>query len=784
MNLRDNQLSTLPGSISQWVDVFVFNITGNKFSTIPSSLYALSGTLQEFDMGRNPCPVIPDDISKFSCLQKFCAFELGLTDLPVSLSALRVLSELHLSGNAFTVLPASICDLYALQHLDCSLNKLSTLPASIGQLSELRTLLLHGNKLVDLPPEIGMLTQLKKLTIYDNFMVELESKLYQCTSLKEMPCYGNPLISPPPNVIQAGLSEILLFLKELDEQPEAVRKSKVTSLLSPAPEIKESQLLSDREWLQGQGKYGVIKEWFSKGVLDYDVTIWDGFFEVGTNHPMRYLRELQIEPFVEEIKSERPRESLLIDVPNDTTLSFLQGVVSRLKQDKKISDALLVELLVQLTLARFGGSPKVNIENVSAQIRSLISKNSTIVLPLGELTYGFCRHRALLFKLLCTWAGIPCRLSRGVYRCADSDGDCGAHVWCVVTLGEETYLMNGISILGRRYDGQMDWRSFSPYVGSIRKDERLKKSFLSTKQRGKDWEIPQWLVSILEDGAVAAGQHLTNFPWEIDFRELTLTAEDRKPARKSQSANSNKCSLGSWHEAEWQGSERLRVLHLDVAYGETEREIFYQILSRLHNLRHPHLVTFYGASLRTNRLYLLFESGARDLRTILREGIDITFAPIRRRILMQTASALIYLHTAGILHKSVRSNHVVVWNEGESCLAKLAAIGSHDLKQISLPPTNKYLGWEAPEVIKTQSYSRASDVYAFGMLCWECMTAKIPFADAGSQTKMLILQGDRPPVASGVKREWTQILKEMWQDDPAMRPSMRHILEFLQFQAE
>lgn len=39
--------------------------------------------------------------------------------------------------------------------------------------------------------------------------------------------------------------------------------------------------------------------------------------------------------------------------------------------------------------------------------------------------------------------------------------------------------------------------------------------------------------------------------------------------------------------------------------------------------------------------------------------------------------------------------------------------------------------WLAPEVVTQQHYSKAADVYSFGLILWELLTWQLPWADLG-----------------------------------------------------
>ncbi|XP_058214335.1 serine/threonine-protein kinase CTR1-like isoform X2 [Rhododendron vialii] len=48
-----------------------------------------------------------------------------------------------------------------------------------------------------------------------------------------------------------------------------------------------------------------------------------------------------------------------------------------------------------------------------------------IVLPIGNIFAGLCRHRAILFKKLATYIGLPCRIAKGCKYCeADHQSSC------------------------------------------------------------------------------------------------------------------------------------------------------------------------------------------------------------------------------------------------------------------------------------------------------------------------------------------------------------------------
>ncbi|KAL5748799.1 hypothetical protein ACOSQ2_026096 [Xanthoceras sorbifolium] len=114
-------------------------------------------------------------------------------------------------------------------------------------------------------------------------------------------------------------------------------------------------------------------------------------------------------------------EAVLVNRAGDANLlkleqKALEVAVQSRSQSLALVGSDLVKMLAVL-VADYMGGPVGDPENMSRALRSLsYSLKATlgsIVLPLGSLTIGLSRHRALLFKVLADSVGIPCRLVKG-----------------------------------------------------------------------------------------------------------------------------------------------------------------------------------------------------------------------------------------------------------------------------------------------------------------------------------------------------------------------------------
>ncbi|GBB98852.1 hypothetical protein RclHR1_03340013 [Rhizophagus clarus] len=136
------------------------------------------------------------------------------------------------------------------------------------------------------------------------------------------------------------------------------------------------------------------------------------------------------------------------------------------------------------------------------------------------------------------------------------------------------------------------------------------------------------------------------------------------------------------------------------------------------------------------------------------------------------------IHDANIIHRDLHSGNILVDGQYSAKLCDLgtskSATDNDDNNEI-----HGIIPFIAPEVLQGKKYTRASDIYSYGMIMWEIMVGRRPFWDRKHNTELIIdtCNGLRPPIVTNAPEGYIDLMKECWHDDPEKRPTANEILE-------
>ncbi|HVA73740.1 MAG TPA: PASTA domain-containing protein [Acidimicrobiales bacterium] len=173
----------------------------------------------------------------------------------------------------------------------------------------------------------------------------------------------------------------------------------------------------------------------------------------------------------------------------------------------------------------------------------------------------------------------------------------------------------------------------------------------------------------------------------------------------------------------------LKVLFPELSVDRAFVERFRREAKAAANLTHPHIVSIYDWGQGENTYFIVMEYvDGRTLSSMLRDG---ALDPVRAAAIgADVAAALDFAHRRGVIHRDVKPGNVLIDNSGQVKVADFGiarAIGtSEDLTQTgSVMGTATYF---SPEQAQGYGVDPRSDVYSLGVVLYEMVAGRAPFA--------------------------------------------------------
>lgn len=224
----------------------------------------------------------------------------------------------------------------------------------------------------------------------------------------------------------------------------------------------------------------------------------------------------------------------------------------------------------------------------------------------------------------------------------------------------------------------------------------------------------------------------------------------------------------------------VKFLFDDVADPAARRR-FQREAQTASSLNHPHIVTVYDAGEFEGRQYLVTEfidgGTLRDWvkaeKRIWRQIVEL---------LVGVADGLATAHAAGITHRDIKSDNVLITKSG---YAKLADFGLAKLAERAMPDDATRaisteatrpgmvvgtIGYMSPEQAAGRPVDARSDIFSFGVVLYELLAGRRPFAGATDlELLQTIIHGTPHPLPDNVPAGARAVVEKALEKDPAER---------------
>lgn len=224
---------------------------------------------------------------------------------------------------------------------------------------------------------------------------------------------------------------------------------------------------------------------------------------------------------------------------------------------------------------------------------------------------------------------------------------------------------------------------------------------------------------------------------------------------------------------------------------------FLQEVSLLKSIRHPNLLLYMGACVDARYPLCIVSEliNGGSLFDCLHGKNKVRLNLGQKVMLVQNiARGMLYLHGRDpiVLHRDLKSANILISRQNDGNFkATIIDFGLSKLNttQASLVPgagrgLTGSLITMAPEVMNEQKYQTGSDVYSFGIVCWEIFSGRIPFGNTTQIAQLVMkvaVRGERPDFRreDDVPIAVQHLIRECWDQDVEKRPDFLAIAKTL-----
>ncbi|XP_071714915.1 uncharacterized protein [Rutidosis leptorrhynchoides] len=428
------------------------------------------------------------------------------------------------------------------------------------------------------------------------------------------------------------------------------------------------------------------------------------------------------------------------------------------------------------------------------------TRTNSVIVPIGSLQFGVCRHRALLMKYLCDRVKprVPCELVRGYL-------DFAPHAWNVVVVKRGDTEVRMVVDACRPHDirEETDPEYFYRYIPLNRINCDLSP--------------------------------------DVDSSFPSLSAHEE--IEEGGSTTLIRCNLKSVEAA-----AKVRTLEVGGSSADEVRNFEFNCLGEVRLLsvfKHPCIVKILGHQISTkwvpsqngtpehrilqSAIYMEHVKGGslkNYIEKLARSGEKHVPLDLALQIVKDIAWALSEVHSKDVIHRDLKSANILIDLDDKSDESPIVKLCDFDraiplrsplhtccIGHMGIPPPDVCVGtprWMAPEIYRTihdpRLYGLEVDIWSFGCLILELLTLQVPYAGLPeSEIHELLFMGKRPVLTDELeamgpaedtdvtkskskteeyKKEKTMrflidIYRQCTKEDPSDRPTAEKIYQIL-----
>ncbi|CAG8567571.1 6882_t:CDS:2 [Paraglomus brasilianum] len=161
-----------------------------------------------------------------------------------------------------------------------------------------------------------------------------------------------------------------------------------------------------------------------------------------------------------------------------------------------------------------------------------------------------------------------------------------------------------------------------------------------------------------------------------------------------------------------------------------------------------------------------------DLYRYMRNHFDDISWYDKLAILRDIAMGLTVIHSADLLHRNLHTGNILLSLDLMQTYLTDLGLCRPSHRHVDYDEVYGSLPYVAPEVLQGEEYSKAADIFSFGIIMWEIATGKKAYGDRAHDTRLAveICRGKRLDPPENVPECYIRLMNWCWDEDQDQRP--------------
>ena len=212
------------------------------------------------------------------------------------------------------------------------------------------------------------------------------------------------------------------------------------------------------------------------------------------------------------------------------------------------------------------------------------------------------------------------------------------------------------------------------------------------------------------------------------------------------------------HDAKLDRDVALKFLPQQITVSEEDKARFLQEAKAISALNHPNIATIYDVDEADAQKFLVLEyipggTLKSKLKRLKSEDKEFLLADVLDYGI-QAAEALAHAHRRQIIHRDVKTDNLMLTDEGK---LKLTDFGLAKLRgSAQVTKTGTTVGTAAymsPEQIRGEEVDQRSDIFSLGVVLYELLTSRLPFRGEFETALNYSILNEDPPSVKSLRKE-------------------------------